>query len=159
MLFCPPSFCFYCPLQCAICCHCPDDQLDFSSVKVLFIFCLHLRPNIFFLARAKTYLADSANSTINSVKMGAKHSKKVSEPPVRRASGPALAVLDNYTEDSEGISTRNINDTPNTEVSPPESPSSKSATLIDPNDKRANARTLAASLSLEEQVSLVPIDH
>jgi beta-glucosidase len=91
--------------------------------------------------------------------MGAKHSKKVSEPPARRASGPAPAVLESYAEDSEGISTRNTNDTPNTEVSPPESPSSKSATLIDPNDKRANARTLAASLSLEEQVSIVPIDH
>ena len=41
---------------------------------------------------------------------------------------------------------------PNSELSPPDSPTSKSLTLTQTDDKRADARELAASLSLEEQV-------
>jgi beta-glucosidase len=92
--------------------------------------------------------------------MGVKHSKKVTESPNRRAaSGP---FFHKYVDNSEGNSepnsepnsshNTNANSTPNTEISPPESPIAKIVTLVDPNDKRANARSLAASLSLEEQV-------
>lgn len=58
-------------------------------------------------------------------------------------------IFDRFAEDSER-SSRSTNETPNSELSPPDSPATKSVTLAD--DKRANARSLAASLSLEEQV-------
>jgi beta-glucosidase len=58
-------------------------------------------------------------------------------------------IFDRFAEDSER-SSRSTNETPNSELSPPDSPAAKSVTLAD--DKRANARSLAASLSLEEQV-------
>jgi beta-glucosidase len=59
-------------------------------------------------------------------------------------------IFDKYAEDSEERSSRSTNETPNSELSPPDSPAAKSVTLAD--DKRANARSLAASLPLEEQV-------
>ncbi|CZR55218.1 probable periplasmic beta-glucosidase precursor [Phialocephala subalpina] len=62
-------------------------------------------------------------------------------------------IFDKYAEDSEERSSRSTNETPNSELSPPDSPAAKSVTLAD--DKRANARSLAASLPLEEQVSLL----
>jgi beta-glucosidase len=85
--------------------------------------------------------------------MGVKHSKKASESTNRRSSNP---IFHKYAEDSETSAnssrdTTNAQGTPDTEVSPPESPLAKVAALVDPNDKRANARRLAASLSLEEQ--------
>lgn len=51
-----------------------------------------------------------------------------------------------------GLSSPYTNTTPSSELSPPDSPASKNAALA--QDKRGNARRLAASLSLEEQVSL-----
>lgn len=59
-------------------------------------------------------------------------------------------IFDKYPEDSEDRSL--TNETPMSEVSPPESPSTKHADLLQPSDKRANARKLAASLTLQEQV-------
>lgn len=49
------------------------------------------------------------------------------------------------------------NATPITEFSPPDSPALKNAGLA--QDKRANARKLAASLSLEEQVGEPKTSH
>lgn len=92
--------------------------------------------------------------------MGVKHSKKMTDAPNRRAASDP--VVRTYVDNSEGSSepssepnssrSTNANSTPNTEISPPESPIAKIVALVDPNDKRANARNLAASLSLEEQV-------
>ena len=92
--------------------------------------------------------------------MGNKHSKKASETSGRRTSEPLFHKFTEPVDSSEGISSQNTNNTPiistpDTEVSPPESPTAKVETLIDPNDQRANARSLAASLSLEEQVSSI----
>jgi beta-glucosidase len=64
-------------------------------------------------------------------------------------------VFDNTAEDSEDRSSPSADTTPNSELSPPDSPIAKNAALK-PDDERANARTLAASLSLEEQVRLFP---
>jgi hypothetical protein len=62
-------------------------------------------------------------------------------------------VFDKFREDSEEPSSRNNSATPSSEISLPESPPNTNAEL----DKRVPARTrvrrLAASLSLEEQVS------
>jgi beta-glucosidase len=63
------------------------------------------------------------------------------------------SVFDNYREDSEDRSSADTDTTPGSELSPPDSPTSKSLTLTETDDKRADARKLAASLSLEEQVS------
>jgi beta-glucosidase len=62
-------------------------------------------------------------------------------------------IFDNnkYTEDSEGQSTANTNTTPNSELSPPDSPKVQNAEL-NKTDAKANSRKLASSLSLEEQV-------
>ena len=64
-------------------------------------------------------------------------------------------IFDKFAEDSEERSSGDTNTTPNSEFSPPDSPATKNAALnqqADVDDKRANARRLAASLSLEEQV-------
>jgi beta-glucosidase len=63
-------------------------------------------------------------------------------------------VFDKFAEDSEYRSSGDTNTTPNSELSPPDSPASKNAGLAQGEDKRGNARRLAASLSLEEQVSI-----
>ncbi len=63
-------------------------------------------------------------------------------------------IFDKYAEDSEERSSGDTNDTPNSEISPPDSPITKTADLNQAHDQRANARRLAASLSLEEQVRL-----
>lgn len=60
--------------------------------------------------------------------------------------------IDDPVFDTEFRSPSYTNTTPSSELSPPDSPASKNAALA--QDKRANARRLAASLSLEEQVSL-----
>jgi beta-glucosidase len=52
----------------------------------------------------------------------------------------------------EDRSSADTDTTPSSELSPPDSPTSKSLTLTQTDDKRADARELAASLSLEEQV-------
>jgi len=63
-------------------------------------------------------------------------------------------IFDKQWEDSEERSTAVTSNTPDSELSPPDSPIAKSAG-IDKIDGRANSRSLAASLSLEEQVSLL----
>ena len=60
--------------------------------------------------------------------------------------------IDDPVFDSEYRSPPYTDTTPSSELSPPDSPASKNAALA--QDKRGNARRLAASLSLEEQVSL-----
>jgi beta-glucosidase len=72
----------------------------------------------------------------------------MSESPDSQTADP---IFDKYVDDSE--SSRNESTTPNSEVSPPESPPSKNAVLDKTVDERAKSRNLAASLSLEEQVS------
>lgn len=63
-----------------------------------------------------------------------------------------------YADDSEDTSSpdttndNSANSTPNTEVSPPESPFAKTVSLAESSDRKANARSLASTLSLEEQV-------
>jgi beta-glucosidase len=72
------------------------------------------------------------------------------------------SVFDKFGEDSEDRSSADTDTTPSSELSPPDSPTSKSLTLTQTDDKRADARELAASLSLEEQVrrsSVVPSFH
>lgn len=63
-------------------------------------------------------------------------------------------IYDKYAEDSEERSSGDTNDTPNSELSPPDSPITKNSDLNQASDKRASARSLAASLSLEEQVCI-----
>lgn len=63
-------------------------------------------------------------------------------------------IFDKYADDSEDRSNRDTNDTPNSELSPPDSPIAKNAEIKQPSDKRAGARLLAASLTLEEQVGI-----
>lgn len=58
--------------------------------------------------------------------------------------------------DNEDRSSADTDTTPSSELSPPDSPTSKSLTLTQTDDKRADARELAASLSLEEQVRHSP---
>lgn len=66
------------------------------------------------------------------------------------ASSPK-SQADDSVFDTEFRPALETNTTPNTELSPPDSPALKDALLA--QDKRADARRLAASLSLEEQVS------
>jgi len=63
-------------------------------------------------------------------------------------------IFDKQWEDSEERSTAVTSNTPNSELSPPDSPTTKSAALTK-IDGRTKSRSLAASLSLEEQVSLL----
>jgi beta-glucosidase len=65
-------------------------------------------------------------------------------------------IFDKFAEDSEDRSSGDTNTTPNSDFSPPDSPTSKNAALSKTDDKRAKARSLAASLSLEEQVRNFP---
>jgi len=59
------------------------------------------------------------------------------------------------TPQGEETSSADTSTTPASELSPPGSPTSKSSSPISKVDGRAKARALAASLSLEEQVSLL----
>lgn len=72
----------------------------------------------------------------------------MSESPDSQIADP---IFDKYVDDSE--SSRNESTTPSSEISPPESPPSKNVELDKTVDERAKSRNLAASLSLEEQVS------
>ena len=56
----------------------------------------------------------------------------------------------------EGQSSGETNTTPNSELSPPDSPKNNNVGLSKGADPRTNARNLAASLSLEEQVRFQP---
>jgi len=62
------------------------------------------------------------------------------------------SVSDKFAEDLEDRSTADTDTTACSEISPPDSPTNKSLTLTQTDDKRADARELAKSLSLEEQV-------
>jgi len=62
-------------------------------------------------------------------------------------------IFDRYGEESEERTTADTSRTPNSELSPPDSPTSKNAALTKADD-RVRVRSLAASLSLEEQVRL-----
>lgn len=64
-------------------------------------------------------------------------------------------IFDKIGEDSETPSTRNDSETPGSEISPPESPPKTTAELDKNEEGRARVRRLAATLSLEEQVSPV----
>jgi beta-glucosidase len=59
-------------------------------------------------------------------------------------------IFDKRWEDSEERSIAVTSNTPNSELSPPDSPVGKSAALK--ADSRAKSRSLATSLSLEDQV-------
>lgn len=61
-------------------------------------------------------------------------------------------IFDKYPEDSEDRSNTDTNPTPNSELSPPTTPINKEVELGQKVDPRTNARKLAATLSLEEQV-------
>ncbi|KAL2063455.1 hypothetical protein VTL71DRAFT_5260 [Oculimacula yallundae] len=76
----------------------------------------------------------------------------MSDSPESQINDP---IFDKYAEDSEDRSSGNTNDTPNSDLSPPDSPVAKNADINNTSDKRAGARSLAASLTLEEQVSLL----
>lgn len=73
------------------------------------------------------------------------------ESPDSRMHDP---IFDKFTEDSEGRSSGDTSTTPNSEISPPDSPAIKNAGLSKADVNRAKSRSLAASLSLEEQVRL-----
>jgi hypothetical protein len=62
-------------------------------------------------------------------------------------------IFDKFGEESEDPSSRNNSGTPSSEISPPESPPKTTALLDKAVDGRVRVRRLAASLSLEEQVS------
>ncbi|KAI9047630.1 hypothetical protein LZ554_008343 [Drepanopeziza brunnea f. sp. 'monogermtubi'] len=64
-------------------------------------------------------------------------------------------IFDNYDEDSEELSSGNMNHMPFLEFSPPDSPVAKHVDSNQATDKRSSARSLAASLTLKEQVSLL----
>ncbi|KAK6612704.1 glycoside hydrolase family 3 domain protein [Botrytis cinerea] len=72
----------------------------------------------------------------------------MSESPDSQISDP---IFDRFEEGSDILSSRDTIATPNSEMTPPESPVEKHAIL----DPRTKSRQLAASLSLEEQVSLL----
>jgi beta-glucosidase len=74
----------------------------------------------------------------------------MSDSPESEIRGP---IFDKFENESEEPSNADISITPNTELSPPDSPTSKSAALSNVADRRSKSATLAASLSLEEQVS------
>jgi beta-glucosidase len=67
-------------------------------------------------------------------------------------------IFDKFENGSEGPSNADISITPNTELSPPDSPATKNVLLSKAVDERTKSRTLAASLSLEEQVR-PPFSH
>jgi beta-glucosidase len=75
------------------------------------------------------------------------------------SSDSTSSVFDKFAEDSEDRSSADTDTTPSSEISPPDSPTNKSLTLTQTDDKRADARELAATLSLEEQVRqpLIPL--
>jgi hypothetical protein len=73
----------------------------------------------------------------------------MSDSPESEIRGP---IFDKFENESEEPSNAEISITPNTELSPPDSPTSQSATLNHVTDRRSKSATLAASLSLEEQV-------
>ena len=67
--------------------------------------------------------------------------------------GPIFDKFENESEETGEPSYADISTTPNTELSPPDSPTSKNAALSKVViDGRSKSSTLAASLSLEEQV-------
>ncbi|TGO25965.1 hypothetical protein BPAE_0069g00370 [Botrytis paeoniae] len=72
----------------------------------------------------------------------------MAESPDSQISDP---IFDRFEEGSDIFSSRDTIATPDSELSPPESPLEKHAIL----DPRTKSRQLAASLSLEEQVSLL----
>jgi beta-glucosidase len=61
---------------------------------------------------------------------------------------PIFDTLDNVSEKPN----EDVSITPNTELSPPDSPTRNGAALSHQTDRRTKSATLAASLSLEEQV-------
>lgn len=63
-------------------------------------------------------------------------------------------VFDKFAEDSEDRSSGPTSTTPNSEISPPDSPRTKDAGLSQSEDARASSRKLAATLTLEEQVGI-----
>ena len=63
-------------------------------------------------------------------------------------------VFDKYGEDAEDRKSGETSITPDSELSSPDSPTSKNATLNPSEDARANSRRLAATLTLEEQVRI-----
>lgn len=73
----------------------------------------------------------------------------MSDSPESEVRGP---IFDKFENESEEPSNADISITPNTELSPPDSPTTKNADLSKTVDRRTKSRTLAASLSLEEQV-------
>jgi beta-glucosidase len=77
----------------------------------------------------------------------------MSDSPESEIRGP---IFDKFENESEEPSNADISTTPNTELSPPDSPTSKSAALSHVVDRRSKSATLAASLSLEEQVRRFP---
>jgi len=71
--------------------------------------------------------------------------------PDSRISDP---VFDKYGEDSEDRESGQTSITPNSELSSPDSLTSKNAGPSSSEDARANSRRLAATLTLEEQVDI-----
>ena len=76
----------------------------------------------------------------------------MSDSPESEVRGP---IFDKFENESEEPSNADISITPNTELSPPDSPTTKNADLSKTVDGRTKSRNLAASLSLEEQVRLL----
>jgi beta-glucosidase len=70
------------------------------------------------------------------------------------AESPDSPTMDPVFDHTEGQSTANTNTTPNSDLSPPDSPKTKN-TELNKADARVNSRKLASSLSLEEQVMLM----
>jgi beta-glucosidase len=76
----------------------------------------------------------------------------MSDSPESQIADP---IFDKVGEDSEARSTRTDSETPGSELTPPESPPNTNAELDKKEEGRARVRRLAATLSLEEQVSLI----
>jgi beta-glucosidase len=78
----------------------------------------------------------------------------MSDSPESETQGPIFDKFENESEEPSSNADADISTTPNTEISPPDSPTTKSAALSKQIDRRTKSRTLAASLSIEEQVRL-----
>ena len=76
-------------------------------------------------------------------------------PPANMSDSPEseirAPIFDKFENESEEPSNADISVSPNTDLSPPDSPTSKSAALSHGIDRRSKSATIAASLSLEEQ--------
>ena len=75
----------------------------------------------------------------------------MADSPASQRNDPIWDIAAHGEDTSEGRSSADTSTTPASEISPPGSPTGSKAPVTGP-DPRAKSRSLAASLSLEEQV-------